>query len=396
MATTKNEEVEVPYEECSYNSFEKMNLKTDLIRGIFGMGFEEPSAIQKRAIVPFIKGRDVVAQAQSGTGKTATFLIAILQMLEDEMNSIQAVILLPTRELAQQTFSIIQNLGKYLNFRYKLLIGGTFRKDDINDINNNKPQCIIGTPGRVTDIMNDRMCRFSLEFCKCVVLDEADELLSDTFETQIKNIISRVNEKTQVGLYSATMPFEKVTIAKNFVRNAVFIEVKQEELTLEGIKQYYINVDKDEWKYDVLKDLYNSIVIYQLIIYCNSKRRVDNLKNDLTADGYTCSYMHSELSSSERSNTMKMFRNGSNRILITTDLLARGIDIQQVSLVLNYDVPSNIENYLHRIGRSGRFGRKGIALNFVSPYERNQLDNIEKFYQTQITEMPHNYENIFK
>ena len=177
----------------------------------------------------------------------------------------------------------------------------------------------------------------------------------------------------------------------------MFIEVKKEELTLEGIKQYYIQVEKDEWKYDVLKDLYSSIVIYQLIIYCNSKKRVDQLKHRLTQDGFACCFMHSDLTSEERSSTMKLFRNGTNRILITTDLLARGIDVQQVSLIINYDVPFNLENYLHRIGRSGRFGRKGIALNFACIHnEMAQLKSIESYYQTQISEFPQNFGEVFQ
>jgi translation initiation factor 4A len=390
----ENNDLENKDLEC-YDSFEDMGLKMNLLRGIIGFGFESPSAIQKKAIMALVKGNDLIAQAQSGTGKTATFLIAVLEIMEEDKDCIQSVILAPTRELAQQIHTIVENIGKYLKFRYKLLIGGSYRKKDIDDINYNKPQCIIGTPGRINDLMNDRQCNFNLEFCKCLIMDEADELLSETFENQIRNVISRISEETQIGLYSATMPPDKMSIANDFMRNPVFVEVKKEELTLEGIRQFHINVEKDEWKYEVLTDLYSSIVIYQLIIYCNSKKRVDQLEYKLSKDGYACSFMHSELSSTERSETMKMFRNGTNRILITTDLLARGIDIQQVSLIINYDIPYNMENYLHRIGRSGRFGRKGMALNFVSQNEVSQLSTIESYYQTQISEFPTNFAELF-
>ena len=311
----------------------------------------------------------------------------------EDIKSVQSVILSPTRELAQQTFTIIQNLGKYTEFKFALFVGGQYRKDNIDIIRRESPQCIVGTPGRINDLVRDGY--INLFDIKCLILDEADELLSNTFEEQIRNLISFIGENTQIALYSATMPNEKLQTAYKFMRDPTHILVKNEELTLEGIRQYYISIEREEWKYETLTDLYNSIVIYQLMIYCNSKRRVDSLSTQLIRDGFTCSCIHGEMSSNERSQTMHKFRTGEHRILITTDLLARGIDVQQVSLVVNYDVPFDMENYIHRIGRSGRFGRKGVALNFATIREFEQLKKIEAFYQTEIKELPEDIESIF-
>lgn len=376
------------------NSFEQLELKTTVLRGILAYGFERPSAIQRKAIIPFLKGKDIVAQAQSGTGKTATFSISLLEIMNENSDDLQTVILSPTRELAQQTYIIIKELGKYTKFEYVLCVGGTNRRDNISEIKKRQPHCIIGTPGRIEDLARDS--HIDLIKLKALVLDEADELLSNTFEDQIKDIINLIGEKTQIGLYSATMPPKALELANNFLREPENILVKNEELTLEGISQYYVFVAQDAWKYDILKDLYGAIAIYQLMIYCNSKKRVDYLAEQLEKDGYTYSCSHGEMAPEERLETMQKFRTGENRILITTDLLSRGIDVQQVSLVINYDIPYDLSSYIHRIGRSGRYGRKGIALNFINKKEETQLRKIEDYYQTQIKELPHDIENVFK
>lgn len=378
----------------TYNAYEDMNLKKSVLRGILSYGFEKPSAIQQKAIVPFVQGRDIVAMAQSGTGKTGCFSISVLERMDDQTpTTLQTIILSPTRELAQQTCTIISELGKYTPFKFMLLTGGRSRRETQDELFAIRPTGIVGTPGRINDFLNGGCIQ--LGNLRCLILDEADEMLSDTFQDQIRNVIHFITETTQIGLYSATMPQSKIDIANKFMNNPLHILVKTEELTLEGIRQYQIQVDRDEWKYETLKDLYGAIVIYQLIIYCNSKKRVDSLHYSLTRDGYMCSYMHSEMHAKERSAIMHKFRVGENRILITTDLLARGIDIQQVSLVVNYDIPNNIENYIHRIGRSGRYGRKGIALNFVSQREAQQLKKIETFYETEIKELPNDIEAAF-
>jgi len=375
-------------------SFEKMDINPQILRGIYAYGFETPSAIQKKAIVPFATGQDIIAQAQSGTGKTATFSISVLKTMSEDVKGVQALILSPTRELAQQTYTIIENLGKYTKFRFALFVGGQYRKDNIDLMRKESPQCIVGTPGRINDLVRDGY--INLFDMRCLILDEADELLSNTFEEQIRDLINFIGEDTQIALYSATMPNEKLQTAYKFMRDPTHILIKNEELTLEGIRQYYIAIEREEWKYETLTDLYNSIVIYQLMIYCNSKRRVESLSTQLIKDGFTCSCIHGEMSSQERSQTMHKFRRGEHRILITTDLLARGIDVQQVSLVVNYDVPFDMENYIHRIGRSGRFGRKGVALNFATTREFEQIKKLESFYQTQINELPQDIESIFE
>jgi superfamily II DNA/RNA helicase len=306
-----------------------------------------------------------------------------------------ALILSPTRELAQQTYAIIREIGKYTTLRFSLLVGGQMRKDNIYDLQNEKPHCIIGTPGRVNDMIRDGY--LSLLDTQCIVMDEADELLSNTFEAQIRYIVEHIGESTQIGLYSATMPPDKLEIAERFMQDPIHILVKAEELTLEGISQFYIYMDRDDWKYETLQDLYAAVQIYQLMIYCNSKKRVDMLARRLSDAGLTCSCIHGELSSQERVDTMRKFRTGENRILITTDLLARGIDVQQVSLVINYDIPFDMENYIHRIGRSGRFGRKGVSLNFVAGQrDAAQIKKIENYYHTQINEFPSDVESAFR
>ena len=381
-------------------SFEKMGIQPKILRGIYAYGFETPSAIQQKAILPFLTKKDIIAQAQSGTGKTATFSISVLETMMRCMDGKDsecalALILSPTRELAQQTYVIIREIGKYTTLRFSLLVGGQMRKDNIYDLQNEKPHCIIGTPGRVNDMIRDG--HLSLLNTRCIVMDEADELLSNTFEAQIRYIVEHIGESTQIGLYSATMPPDKLEIANKFMQDPMHILVKTEELTLEGISQFYIYMERDDWKYETLQDLYAAVQIYQLMIYCNSKKRVDILARRLGDSGLTCSCIHGELSSQERVDTMRKFRTGENRILITTDLLARGIDVQQVSLVINYDIPFDMENYIHRIGRSGRFGRKGVSLNFVAGQrDVAQMKKIENYYHTQINEFPSDVESAFK
>jgi translation initiation factor 4A len=220
------------------------------------------------------------------------------------------------------------------------------------------------------------------------VLDEADEMLSRGFKDQIYDIFKTLPPNVQVCLFSATMPPEILDMTTKFMRDAVRILVKKDELTLEGIRQFYVAIEKEEWKLDTLCDLYETLTITQAIIYCNTRRKVDFLADQMSKRDFTISTMHADLDQKERDLIMREFRSGSSRVLISTDLLARGIDVQQVSLVINFDLPSNLENYLHRIGRSGRFGRKGVAINFVTNNDVRVMKDIEKYYHTQIEEMP--------
>jgi len=250
----------------------------------------------------------------------------------------------------------------------------------------NGVQIVVGTPGRVNDMINRNALR--LDRLKLFVLDEADEMLSRGFKDQIYDVFQFLPSNVQVCLFSATMPIEILQITKRFMRDCVRILVKRAELTLDGIKQFYVAVEKEDWKLDTLCDLYETLTITQAIIYCNTRRKVDWLTDKMTQRDFTVSAMHGEMTQQERELIMKEFRSGSSRVLITTDLLARGIDVQQVSLVINYDLPSNRENYIHRIGRSGRFGRKGVAINFVTSEDIPEMKELEQFYNTQIEEMP--------
>jgi len=367
------------------DSFDDLELQEGLLRGIYSYGFERPSAIQQRGIRPVLDGRDTIGQAQSGTGKTATFVIGALQRIDYNNHQCQALILAPTRELAQQIQKVVLALGDYLKIRCHSCIGGTSVRDDIDRLRDGQ-QCVVGTPGRVLDMIGKR--HFRVDNLVTFVLDEADEMLSRGFKDQIYDIFKTLPPKVQVCLFSATMAPEILDLTTKFMQDAVRILVKKDELTLEGIRQFYVAIEKEEWKLDTLCDLYETLTITQAIIYCNTRRKVDFLADQMTKRDFTVSTMHAELDQKERDLIMREFRSGSSRVLISTDLLARGIDVQQVSLVINYDLPQNMENYLHRIGRSGRFGRKGVAINFVTNNDVRAMKDIERYYHTQIEEMP--------
>merc|ERR1711937_512897 len=334
-----------------------MNLNTKLVRGIYGYGFEKPSSIQQRAIVPCIKGMDVIAQAQSGTGKTDTFAISILQGIDTSIKSVQALVLAPTRELANQIIKVITALGDYMDVECYACIGGTNVRKEIGMLKENGYQVIVGTPGRVLDMIANRRA-INASTIKMFVLDEADEMLSKGFKDGIYDIFRELPGEIQVILLSATMPDEVLDVTKRFMRNPATILVKRDELTLEGIRQFYVDVEKEEWKFETLVELYESLTIVQAVIFTNTRRKVDWLTDRMKAKEFVVSAMHGDMEQKERNVIMTEFRSGSSRVLITTDLLARGIDVQQVSLVINYDLPNQRETYIHRIGRSGRFGRK--------------------------------------
>jgi len=369
------------------DTFDGMEIPEELLRGIYAYGFEKPSAIQQRAIKPTTLGRDLIAQAQSGTGKTATFAIGTLAKLDAKLRECQALILAPTRELAQQIQKVVIALGDYMDIQVHACVGGTAVRDDIRTLQAGV-HIVVGTPGRVYDMINRRALR--LDSIRQFFLDEADEMLSRGFKDQIYDIFKFLPESVQVCLFSATMPLDVLEVTQRFMRDPVRILVKKDELTLEGIKQFYIAVEREEWKLDTLCDLYETLTITQAIIYCNTRRKVDWLQEHMQERDFTVSCMHGDMDQRERDIIMREFRSGSSRVLITTDLLARGIDVQQVSLVINFDLPTNRENYIHRIGRSGRFGRKGVAINFLTEGDVRYLRDIEQFYQTEITEMPMN------
>jgi translation initiation factor 4A len=368
------------------DKFDNLNLKKSLLRGIYSYGFEKPSAIQKKAIPEMMTGKDIIAQAQSGTGKTGAFTIASLQKIDETVNAIQVLIVSPTHELSRQTGEVVKHLSQYMdNVSMSLVIGGTSVRECRDELEKN-PTIVVGTPGRILDMIQ-RKALYTTNI-DLVVFDEADEILSKGFKDTIVQIIRFIKKDAQISLFSATMPQEIIDITQHFMTDPIHLLVKKEELTLEGIKQYFINVKNNEWKCDTLYDIYESISVSHTIIYCNSKRRVNDLANALQAKGFPIASIHGEMPSEMRKDIMNKFRKGDTRILIATDLLARGIDIQQVSLVINFDIPNNLENYIHRIGRSGRFGRKGVSINFVTDYEIEKLTEIQTFYNTVIEELP--------
>lgn len=340
------------------SSFDQLKLKENLLRGIYAYNFEKPSAIQQRAIVPIISGRDVIAQAQSGTGKTATFSIGALQRIDIKLRETQALILSPTRELAVQIRSVVLALGDYMNVQCHACIGGTSMGEDIRKLEHGQ-HIVSGTPGRVIDMIKKRHLR--TRHIKMLILDEADEMLGRGLKDQIYDVYRHLPPETQIVLVSATLPHEVLELTTKFMTDPVRVLVKRDELTLEGIKQFFVAVEREEWKFDTLCDLYDTLTITQAVIFCNTRRKVDWLTEKMREANFTVSSMHGEMPQKERDAIMQEFRQGSSRVLITTDVWARGIDVAQVSLVINYDLPPNRENYIHRIGRSGRFGRKGVG-----------------------------------
>lgn len=380
---------------------ENIALDTRLLRGIFAYGFEKPSAIQQKGLFPMIKrndkgiGRDLIAQAQSGTGKTGCFVTGALQIIDTEFKNelgeanTQILILAPTHELAEQIISVANSIGKYLKVVTKLLVGGTSVDRDRESLDKNPPHIVVGTPGRVHDMIRRKYLK--TQNIQSIILDEADEMLSSGFKEQVYKIFQFMPNDIQICLFSATMPPELDELTNKFMRNPTKILVKAEELTLQGIAQYFIRLDGDDQKYLTIKDLFSSLSISQAIIYCNSTRRVDDLCEAMITDEYPVAKIHGKMEESERKNAYKSFKEGSCRVLITSDLFARGIDVQQVSIVINFDVPKSEHTYLHRIGRGGRWGRKGIAINFVSKHDAPRLKHFQTYYNTTIEEMPENF-----
>lgn len=374
-----------------YSTFDEMGLKEDLLRGIYAYGFEQPSAIQQRAIKQIVQGRDVIAQSQSGTGKTAVFSISALQVLDSKLNETQALILSPTRELAEQSQKVVLSLGDFMNVQCHACIGGKSVGEDISRLERGV-QVVAGTPGRVFDMIKRRKLR--TQHLKMLVIDEADEMLNKGFREQIYDIYRYLPPSTQVVLVSATLPQEVLDMTTRFMNDPVKVLVKRDELTLEGIRQFFVAVEKEEWKFDTLCDLYDTLTITQAVIFCNTRKKVDWLTTKMRENSFTVASMHGDMNQREREEVMEQFRSGSSRVLIATDIWGRGIDVQQVSLVINYDLPSNRENYIHRIGRSGRFGRKGVAINFVRHEDVGVLRDIEQYFATCIDELPVNIADL--
>ena len=375
-----------------YKTFESMSLPEELLRGIYSYGFSKPSAIQSRVIVPILQARDVIVQSPSGTGKSASFCIPLLARLNSSKNEPQGLVISPTRELAEQTGNVLSGLGDYMKAKTLTCVGGKSVGADIKALERGV-QFISGTPGRCFDLI--RRGQLSPKHMKVLVIDEADEMFTAGFKEQLYDIYRYMPSGCQVVLVSATLPAEVLDMTSKFMTEPVEVLVRRDEVALEGIRQFYVDVDKEEWKFETLCDLYSSFPIAQAVIFCNTRRKVDWLTTKLRQAQFTVCSMHGDMSQKDRDAVMSEFRSGRSRVLVTTDIWGRGIDVQQVSLVVNYDIPTNKENYIHRIGRSGRFGRKGVAINFVCSHERPMLKELEHHYATRIAELPASLADLF-
>ena len=416
----------------------------ELLRGIYAHGFEKPSQIQQLAIKPLMDGRHMIAQAQSGTGKTGAFTIGLLHRLDLSQNTTQAIILAPTHELVTQITNVLTAIGQMMpGLVVQTLVGGTSTAEDAEKLRKTPPHVIVGTAGRTYDMIRRR--NIQMRTVKLFIMDEADEMLSRGFRDQIDdifkcfnpepgfnknnrndgispnkgfgrsnsfnrtgsfnridsfnrtgssdNLANATNSETsksqvQVVLFSATMPLSILQMTNTYMQDPVHITVEPEKLNLDGIEQYYVALENDSAKFNTLKDLFGLLSIEQCIIYCNSVPRVVDLYDAMIAEGYSVCCIHSSMNHDQRKKTMTDFRTGTFRVLISSDITSRGIDVQQVSMVINFDVPSDIHNYLHRIGRSGRWGRKGRAINFVTRRDVDNLRNIERYYKSTIVELP--------
>lgn len=376
-----------------YTAFDEMGLPDNLLRGIYSFGFERPSDIQTMAIVPMRENRDILAQAQSGTGKTGTFVIGGLSVVDTTLNEVQMVVLCPTRELADQTAAVAKGIGAYMDLRVHTLTGGTSVSEDIAVVTQLKgadphvPHLVVATPGRLYDLLHRKAIQ--PKTIRVLVLDEADQMLEARFREQVHCILSMGwSSRTQVALLSATMIPEIATVAKSLLNNPVTILLEPDDVTLEGIKQWFVKVDREEHKLDTLCDIYEHLSIQQATIFVNTRARAEWLADQMRSRGFDLDCIHGDMPISERKARMADFRSGKCRVLISTDLIARGIDVQQISAVINYELPIKRENYIHRIGRSGRYGRKGASINLVTDREMRAQGEIESFYNTKISVLP--------
>lgn len=392
-ATSNKEDVfDSSYE---ISSWEELDIDPNILRGIYAYGYEKPSPIQRKAIRPIIAGKDIIGQAQSGTGKTATFSIGALSILRLNEQNTQVLVLSPTRELTMQTAKVFESIGGMMpGLKVQTAFGGSIVEESNGFSSKNVPHILCGCPGRVFDMI--RRDRLSCKHLRLVIIDEADEMLSSGFKEQVYGIFQNFNNDIQVALFSATLPPNIFAITDKLMRDPVSICVKAEQLTLEGISQFYVAVDDDRQKYATLKHIFSYLTVSQCIIYCNSVKRVADLYDAMREDDFPVCCIHSGMEKPAREASISDFRNGKSRVLISSNVTARGIDIQQVSIVINFDIPKDVHTYLHRIGRSGRWGRKGVGINFITRRDITKLKEIEQYYSSEIREMPANLDFLHK
>ncbi|XP_043473129.1 ATP-dependent RNA helicase me31b [Leptopilina heterotoma] len=365
------------------NEFEEFCLKRELLMGIFEKGWEKPSPIQEASIPIALSGKDILARAKNGTGKTGAYSIPVLEQVDAKRDVIQALVIVPTRELALQTSQILIELAKHLDIKVMVTTGGTNLRDDIMRIYQ-KVQVIIATPGRILDLIDQNVA--NMDHCKILVLDEADKLLSQDFKGMLDHVISRLPQRRQILLYSATFPLTVKQFMEKHLKDPYEINL-MEELTLKGVTQYYAFVQERQ-KVHCLNTLFSKLQINQSIIFCNTTQRVELLAKKITDLGYCCYYIHAKMAQAHRNRVFHDFRAGLCRNLVCSDLFTRGIDVQAVNVVINFDFPKMAETYLHRIGRSGRFGHLGIAINLITYEDRFNLHRIEQELGTEIKPIP--------
>ncbi|EPR79134.1 Eukaryotic translation initiation factor 4A [Spraguea lophii 42_110] len=380
-----------------FDKWEDYNLKTELLRGIYSAGWEAPSFIQKTSIKPILDGRDVRAQAQSGTGKTGAFAVGSLQKVDMSIKKTQILVLVSTREIAEQNATRMEEIGQHLGVKIPYLVGGISTKQSIQDIAD-YPQIVTGTPGRVFHMIDCGALK--TDDIKLLIIDEADEMLKKGFIDQVKEIFMKLpKDKLQVAMYSATWGKEELDIADDILLNPVKIDLRQDKQTLKGIDQYYVNIGEkpsrgeDILKTEVLMDIFSKSEVGQSVIFVNTKSKAKFLYDTLTRNKFPCSVVHSDLNQNERTDVLNKFRRGETRCLVSTGLMGRGIDVQQLSVVFNFDIPSldDKNSYIHRIGRAGRYGRKGVAVNIIFNNELETVNAIERHFHTAIHPLPKNF-----
>lgn len=372
-------------------TFDDFDLNDNLLRGIYSYGFENPSDIQIKALPVINSKKDLIAQAQSGTGKTGAFTIGALNLLDTELKKTQIIVINPTYELVNQNYDVMEALSQYMKISIMKVVGKTNVEECKRDLQK-EPQVIVGTPGRILDMISKRF--LYTKDIKLLILDEADEMLSGGFQDNIYNIIQFIPKETQICLFSATKNDYTLDLCNKFLNEPETILVENKNVTLEGIQQFKVVIN-EEWKYDTLLDIYNLLNISQCIIYINYKNKLMEIYDELVKNNYPVDHIHGDVTKDERERKILDFKNGKTRILLSTDLLARGIDVQQLNLVINFDLPRSKETYVHRIGRSGRYGRKGVAINFVTNRDLGYLNELEEYYNIKIEELPQNVGDIF-
>lgn len=369
------------------NNFDDLKLSQELIKGVYLHGFTQPTPIQIKGINSITTGKDCILQSQSGTGKTATFLLGVMNRLDATETGCQGIIITPTRELADQVYVVASNLAKYTNFKITKCVGGTNVYQNRDELKN--ATLVIGTIGRLSHMINEK--KINSHKVKFVVLDEADDLLANGVNDKLQFILDKIPCGVQIVLISATMSNNVFSISKIFMHDPIKILLKNNEVIIDLITQFYVDVETEESKFDTLLDLYNLVSAAQTIIFCNTIRKVEWLEQQLKLNNFTITTIHSNMNQSERDNIVKEFRDGNTRLLLTTDLLSRGIDIPQVNMVINYDLPPNKETYVHRIGRCGRFDKKGVAITLVKstdPCDIKTFSRMKHYYNMDIKEMP--------